>query len=72
MFNIKNVNVNDFQYNQYQWCRSSVFIVKCKHISNFVLIVIVDFEQANVCLANIEKANIFEDKIVHIIRYVLF
>ena len=39
------------------------------NISNFVLIV--DFEQANVCLV-IEKANIFEDKIWHIMRYVLF
>ena len=48
----------------------SIFIVNCKHISNFVLIV--DFEQANVCLVHIEKANIFEDKIGHIMRYVLF
>ena len=55
---------------QCQWRRSSVFIVNCKHISNFVLIV--DFEQANVCLVHIEKANIFEDKIGHIMRYVLF
>ena len=30
----------------YQWCRSSVFIVNCEHISNFLLIV--DFEQAHV------------------------
>ena len=45
-------------------------LFNCKHISNFVLIV--DFEQANVCLVHIEKANIFEDKIGHIMRYVLF
>ena len=32
---------------------SSVFIVNCKHISNFVLLV--DFEQANFCLVHIEK-----------------
>ena len=44
----------------------SIFIVNCKHISNFVLIV--DFEQANVCLVHIEKANIFEDKIGHIMN----
>ena len=31
---------------RYQWCRSSVFIVNCEHISNFLLIV--DFEQAHV------------------------
>ena len=70
MLNIKNVNVNDIQYWQCQWRRSSVFIVNCKHILNFVPIV--DFEQANVCLVNIEKASIFEDKIGHIMRYVLF
>ena len=37
---------------------------------NFVLIV--DFEQVNVCLAHIEKENIFEDKIGHIMHYILF
>ena len=35
-------------------------------------VLIVDFEQANVYLVHIEKANIFEDKIGHIMRYVLF
>ena len=50
--------------------RSSVFIVNCKDISNFVLIT--DFEQANVCLVHIEKVNIFEGKIWHIMGYVLF
>ena len=54
--NTKSVNVNDIQYQRCQWRRSSVFIVNCKHISNFVLIV--DFEQANVCLIHIENANI--------------
>ena len=48
----------------------SVFIVNCKHISNFVLIV--DFEQANICSVHIEKASIFEDKIEHIMCYALF
>ena len=66
----KNVNVNDIQYLRCQWRRSSIFIVNCKHISDFVLIV--DFEQANVCLVHVEKANISEDKIGHIMRYVLF
>ena len=47
----------------------SVFIVNCKHILNFILFV--DFEQAKVCLVYIEKANIFENKIEHIMRYVL-
>ena len=56
IFNINDVN--------------GVFIANCKHISNFVLIA--DFEQTNVCLVYIEKANIFEDKIGHIMRYVLF
>ena len=40
------------------------------NIVQFVLIA--DFEQANVFLVHIEKANIFEDKIGHIMRYVLF
>ena len=40
------------------------------NISNLVLIV--DFEQANVFLVHIEEVNIFEDRIGHIMRYVLF
>ena len=39
--------------------RSSVVIVNCDHISNFVLII--DFEQANVCYVHIEKINNFEE-----------
>ena len=42
-------------------CRSSVFIVNCEHISNFVLIA--DFEQSKVCLVQIEKANTFINKL---------
>ena len=49
--------------------RSSVFIVNCEHISNFVLIV--NFEQANVCLFHIKKSSIFKDKIGHIMLYVV-
>ena len=52
-----------------QWCHSSVFIVKRKHISIFVLIV--EFEQANVCWVHIKKTNTFEDKIGYIMRYVV-
>ena len=52
-----------------QWRRSSVYIVNCKHISDFLLIV--DFEQANVFWVHIEKINTFEDKIIHTIRYVV-
>ena len=51
-----------------QWSHSSVFIVNCEHISNFVLII--DFEQANVCCVNIEKINTFEDKIRYNMRSV--
>ena len=51
-----------------QWRHSLVFIVNCEHISSFVLII--EFEQANVCWVHIEKKNTFEDKIVHIMRYV--
>ena len=51
-----------------QWHHSSVFIVNCEHISSFVLIV--EFEQANVCWVHIENKNTFEDKIGYIMRYV--
>ena len=54
---------------QCQWCRSSVFIVNCENISEFVLIV--DFEQEKVRWVHIEKTNTFEDKIGYIIRYVV-
>ena len=48
---------------------SSVFIVICEHISNFVLTV--NFEQANVCWVHVEKTNAFEDKIAYIMRCVV-
>ena len=64
---IKNVNVNNIRYLRCQWRCSSVFIVNCEHISNFVLII--DFEQANVCLVHIEKAITFEDKIGYNMPY---
>ena len=38
-------------------------------IPNFVLII--DFDQANIFLVHIEKANTFEDKIGYIMRYVV-
>ena len=47
---------------------NGVFIVNCEHISNIVLIV--DFEQANVCWVYIEKINTFEDKNGYTMRYV--
>ena len=47
-----------------QWRRSSVYIVTCKHISNFLLII--DLEQATICWVHIEKINAFEDKISYI------
>ena len=49
-----------------QWRGSNVYIIICKHISNFLLII--DFEQANTFLVHIEKTNIFEGKI----RYTRF
>ena len=52
---IKNVIVNNIQYQRCQWRLSSVFIVNCEHISNFVLII--DFEQANICMVHIEKTH---------------
>ena len=51
-----------------QWRCFSVYIVNCEHISNFVLII--DFEQAKVCWAYIEKINTFEDNIRYIMRNV--
>ena len=52
-----------------QWRRCNVCNVNCELISNFLLIV--DFEQANVCWVHIEKINTFEDKIGYIMRYVV-
>ena len=60
LFNIKNANVKDIQYQRSQWRRSSVFIANCEHISNFALIV--DFEQANACLVHIEKAKFLKTR----------
>ena len=48
-----------------QWHRSSVFIVNCEHISNFLLII--DFGQAKVWRAHIEKIKHFrkQDQVYH-------
>ena len=40
-----------------------------EHFLNFLLII--DFEQANVCWVHIEKINTFEDKIRYIMRFVI-
>ena len=48
---------------------SSVFIVNCEDISNFVLVV--DFEQANVCRVHIEKINTLENNVEYILHYVV-
>ena len=42
------------------------------NIFQYFFVLIVDFEQANICLIHNEKVNIFKDKIGHIMRYVLF
>ena len=47
----------------------NVYIVNCEHVSNFLLIV--DFEQVEVCWVHIEKINTFEDSIRDIMRYVI-
>ena len=47
-----------------QRCHSSVYMVNCQHISNFLLII--DFEHAKVCWVHIEKINI-----MYIISYVV-
>ena len=52
-----------------QWRCVGVFIVNIEHISNLVLIV--DFEQANVQWVHIEKTNTFKDKIGYIVCYVV-
>ena len=38
-----------------RWCHPSAFIVNCEHISNFLIIV--DFQQANVCWVYVGKAS---------------
>ena len=60
--NVKTVQMKTVQWRQLR--RSSVFIVKCKHISHFVLTD--DFEQANVCWVHIKNASTFEGKIKYI------
>ena len=51
-----------------QWRQSSIFVVNREHISSFVLIV--EFEQENVCWIHIEMTNTFGEKIGYISRYV--
>ena len=51
-----------------QWRHSSVFIVNREYISSFVLIV--EFEQENVCWIHMERTNTFRHKIEYITRYV--
>lgn len=51
------------------WRLYSVFIVHCKHISNFVLII--DFEHPNIYWVHIDKKNTFQDKNEYIMRYVV-
>ena len=46
-----------------QWRRSSVFIVNCEHISNFLLII--DFEQAKVCRVHKDKHFRKQDQVYH-------
>ena len=46
-----------------------MFIVKCEHISLFV--VIAESEWANVCWVHIENTSTFEDKIGYIMRYLV-
>ena len=50
-----------------QWRRSDVFIVKCEHVSRFVLID--DFELENVVLVHIKNTNTSEGGIRYIMRY---
>ena len=67
LFKIKNEDARTLEICQ---CRhSSFFIVNCKDISIFVLIV--EFEQGNICWVHIEKSNTFEDEIRYIMCYVV-
>ena len=52
-----------------QWRHSSVCIVNCEHISNYLLFI--DFKQANVSLGNFERINTFENKVWYIMRYIV-
>ena len=51
-----------------QWRHPVVFIANREHISSFVLIV--EFEQENVCWIHVEMTNTFGDGIGYIMRYV--
>ena len=51
----------------------TIFNIKdCQWRRSSAVVLTVDFEQVRVCLVHSEKANIFEDKIGHIMCYVLF
>ena len=52
-----------------QWRCSSIYIVNCEHISNFLQII--DFDLAKVCWVHVEKMKTFEDKIMYIMCYVV-
>ena len=67
---LKLFKVKDEDPKRCHWRSSSVFIVNCEHISNFVLIV--HFKQANVCWVHIEKISTFKDKSGYIIRFVRY
>ena len=54
---------------QCQWHRSSDYIVKGKHTSNFLLII--NFEQASNFWVHIENINTFEDKVRYIMHHVV-
>ena len=54
---------------QRQWRCSDVYIVKCEHVSLFVLIA--DFNQANLSRIYNENTNSFKDEIRCIMRYVV-
>ena len=50
-----------------QWRHPGVFIANREHISSFVLIV--EFEQENICQIHIEMTNTVEEKIRYITPY---
>ena len=62
--NCSRLRMKTLERSQWRHCRAFI-----EHISNFVLIV--DFEQANVCWVHNKKTNTFKDKIGYIMRFVV-
>ena len=53
----------------YCWRHSGIFIVNFKHISHFVLFIIINFEQVNACWdVSLHKCSIYVFFVINVMR----